>query len=182
MRKLLLAAILSLSCIPAQAVLIDSGTPIPNGKILLNFNGSGLDWVYAGPLAPNALGPGFIYEPSYRASEGWRAATVTEWASRPIWSDFIVPGQTVTPINNFTDHTSYLFASEYWSDFTNVDLVEFINGEVTDGINGAATHYAAETIYVRSSLQAVPEPAMLGLLGLGVLGMAFSRHKKRTRV
>lgn len=162
----------------AQAAIIDNSTPIPDSVVLLNFNGSGLDWVYAGPIGPGEWGPGWIEDASYRAAEGWRAATPAEWANHPDWDDFIVPGYSVSPNAGHTDHSSYLFASEYWGDFYHVDINDFANGSVTDGVNNPGVlGWVPETIYVRVS--AVPEPETYAMLlaGLGLLGFSVRRKQ-----
>lgn len=163
----------------AQAVYIDNSTPIPDSVVLLNFNSSGLDWVYAGPIGPEEWGPGMIEPASYRAAEGWRTASPAEWAAHPNWDDFIIPGYIVSPIAGHTDHSSYLFASEYWGDFSHVDLNDFADGRVTDGFNNPGVFGSVpETIYVRVS--AVPEPETYAMLlaGLGLLGFAARRRQE----
>lgn len=164
---------------PAHAVIIGAGTTIPSGEVIINFNNTGLDWVYAGPIAPNEFGPGNIQPATYRATEGWRIATASEWASRPEWFDFIRPGEAVDAINGYRDHAKYRFTSEYWSDFSHVDIEDYSTGNLTDGVNGV-TSGVPETIYVRTSALAgvVPEPATWALMivGLGAVGGAMRRR------
>lgn len=180
MKKPLLALLLAAGLMGSvQAQFIDSGTPMPGSFALINLNGSGLDWVYAGPIGPNDWGPGNIQPASYRAAEGWRTATAAEWASRPSWSDFIVsgnPGNIVNP-SSFSDHSTYIFASEYWSTFHHVDAADYANGAVTDGVNNVGGNY--ETIYVRNSIAPVPEPETYAMLlgGLGLIA-AMTRRKR----
>lgn len=126
-------------------------------------------------------GAGNIEPASYRAAEGWRVATASEWNAHPLWDDFIKPGFVVAPIAGYTDHASYLFASEYWGNFYHVDLNDFAAGKVTDGVNNPAVLGGVpETIYVRNSRQVnnVPEPGMLALLSLGLLGFAVARGRQ----
>ena len=185
MKKLALASILSglFAATSANAVIIDNSTPIPDANVLLNFNNSWLDWVYAGPIGPNEFAPGNIQPASYRVAEGWRVATAAEWAARPNWDDFIVPmdpcGITGSPQGGYTNHACYLFASEYWGDFSHVDQNDYAAGRVTDGVNGGPLGGVPETIYVRDSVgHDAPEPVSLALFGLGLAGLAAARRRK----
>lgn len=58
MKKLCFTAVLCglLFSGAANAVIISNATAIPDANVLLNFNNSGLDWVYAGPIGPNEWG------------------------------------------------------------------------------------------------------------------------------
>ncbi len=167
---------------PAHAVIFDETIAIPDSEVILDFNGTGLDWVYAGPIAPNEFAPGNIQPATFRAAEGWRVASVSEWAARPDWTDFTRPGFATPAANSFfQDHSVYRFASEYWSDFTHVDLNDFAAGRVTDGVNGQLTG-VPETIYVRFNnfAGAVPEPATWAFMifGFGAIGGAMRRQRK----
>lgn len=164
----------------AMAVpIITNATPIPDSLVLLNFGGSGLDWVYAGPVGPGDFGPGQIENASYRAAEGWRAATAPEWAGRPDWDDFIVPGNPCGIGGpGFQNNTAcYRFTSQYWSTFTHVDAGDFASGFVTDGVNNACPGCVYETIYVRDSRNAVPVPGTLALAGLSLIAVGALRRK-----
>lgn len=179
MKKLLSSIALGASLLigaQAHAVIIDAATIIPEENILLNFNG--LDWVYAGPIPTEYFGPGNLETPDYRASEGWRYATDDEWATRPDWTDFIIGDAMLDPVSEFADHTLYRFASEYWSNYNHIDLSDAAAGMLTNGeyINWESSY---ETWYVRDARisASVPESSSIMLLGLGLLGLAFSRRK-----
>jgi|GEM_PF-6941661 len=161
----------------ASAVIIDAATVIPTENILLNLNG--LDWVYAGPIATEAFGPGNIEAPEYRASEGWRYATTDEWSLRPDWTDFIIGGATLDPVSGFGDHSKYRFASEYWGNYNHIDLSDAADGLLTNG-DDIDWIYNYETWYVRDARTTTdaPESSSIILLGLGLLGLAFTRRKR----
>ena len=184
--KRVLAAFLATAAFvgTADAAIIDASIVIPDSEVLINFNNTGLDWVYVGPVAPNEFGPGQVSSPSFRAAEGWRAATAAEWALRPVdyraftRTGFAAPSAAC----GFNDHSSYRFASEYWSNFTHVDLCDYEQDRVTDGVNGLVSG-VPETIYVRNTLNgAVPEPATWAMMigGFGLLGAAARRRTKTT--
>ena len=182
MKKILQALALGTSLVigaHANAVIIDSSTVIPDQNILLNFNGLGLDWVYAGPIATEEWGPGNIEAPEYRASEGWRYATEAEWALRPDWTDFIIGGVTLDPVAGFSDHSLYRFASEYWSNFNHIDLSDAADGYLTNGYDIGDLYSAFDTWYVRDARITVPVPesSSIVLFGLGLMGLFMSRRK-----
>ncbi|HCS65387.1 MAG TPA: PEP-CTERM sorting domain-containing protein [Cellvibrio sp.] len=161
----------------ANAVIIDASTVIPDENILLNFNG--LDWVYAGPIATEEWGPGNIEAPEYRADEGWRYATQTEWDLRPDWTDFIIGGAAVDAVAGFSDHSVYRFASEYWGNFNHIDLSDAAEGRLTNGYDIGSLYEVYETWYVRDAriTTPVPESSTIILFGLGLLGLVFTRRK-----
>lgn len=157
---------------------IPNTIPIPDSEVVLNFGGSGLDWVYAGPIGPNEWGAGWIEPASYRAAEGWHYASLSEWALRPSWTDFIKPGHAafVDVFPSFmNDHSKYKFTSEYWSTFGHVDIGDAAAGYLVGGPVFSDYGYhgsVPETWYVRNSVHAsVPDAgSSFGLLS-GALAM-----------
>src|SRR5690606_5554641 len=111
---LLAGAVLAVSRAGAVSI-VPTDTSIPDHLVLTNFNNTGLDWVYAGPFEPGAVGDYQVQGPEYRATEGWRHATDDEWALRPSWTDFILPGYTEADVLAGVTHDNYRFAFEYWS-------------------------------------------------------------------
>ena len=173
-----LAAVLALFSAPAQAVIISNATPIPDSEVIINFNGTGLDWVYAGPIAPDEFAPGNIQNASYRAAEGWTNATAGQWAIKPTWQDFTRVGFAVPAANSgFSDHSVYRFASEYWGDFTHVDLNDANLGLLTNGTNIGSLTGVYETWFVRQTRSGVPDGGVtVILLGLALTGVVAVRR------
>ncbi len=180
MKKLISALAISLSAlvgVNTNAVIIDASTIIPNENILRNVNG--LDWVYAGPIGTGEWGPGNIETPEYRASEGWRYATAEEWALRPDWTAFIIGDATLTPESGFSDHSLYRFASEYWSNFSHIDLSDAANGKITNGLDIGSLEDVYDTWYVRDAISSnVPESSSLLLLAISALGLGVIRSQR----
>jgi len=175
-------ALVGLSAQQVHAVIYDSSVPIPDEAVIIDFNDTGLDWVYAGPIGTAEWSASMIYAPSYRADEGWRFATEADWALRPEWSDFTRPGYTIPDANGgYTNHEVYRFASEYWGDFHHVDLNDAAAGRVTNGKDiNYAPGYVYETWYVRDSRHAsVPESTTtIGLLLGAMAGLACFRRRR----
>lgn len=176
------AALLTLLSVPAQAVIISNATPIPDSEVIINFNGTGLDWVYAGPIAPNEFDAGNIQNASYRAAEGWTNATAGQWALKPTWQDFTRSGFAIpAAIGKFSDHSVYRFASEYWGDYTHVDLNDADNGFITNGTDIGSLTLRNETWYVRQTRggpSGVPDGGVtVVLFGLALTGVVALRRK-----
>lgn len=184
-RLALLLAGAALACSRAAAVsLVPADTPIPDELVLVNFNNTGLDWVYAGPYKPDAVGQPHVHGPEYRAIEGWRHATNDEWALRPSWTDFILPGFSADDVLNDVGHHNYRYASEYWSLFDFVDVGEAAIGlfyRDYPGHPAAFLQASGEAWYVRTSqAAAVPdEAAVSGLLGLACTTLFAARRLRR---
>lgn len=176
LRLALLVAAATLALPRAGAVsIVPTDTWIPDELVLINFNNSGLDWVYAGPFRPGVVGGPQMQGPEYRAIEGWRHATDEEWSQRPAWTDFILPGYTEEEVLNEVTHDNYRYASEYWSLFDTVDVSDAAEGMFYRESGGHSALFpslldAGETWFVRTSRAApVPEEAAVG----GLLAFSF---------
>jgi len=177
---LFLLALIGVSSTKLQAVVYDSSIPIPDSEVIINFEGTGLDWVYAGPIATHEFASDNLYDPSYRAAEGWRFATAAEWALRPDWTDFTRPGYAIPSADaGYSNHTVYRFASEYWGGYSHVDLNDANAGLITNGKDIGSLHGVWETFYVRDSrgVSAPDSTTTLGLLFGALAALAFFRRR-----
>lgn len=177
-----IAFVSSFAAVSNASSIIPQAIAIPDSEVVLNFNNTGLDWVYAGPVSPDEWGPGQIEQVSYRASEGWRNATASEWATKPSWTDFIKAPYDPGTANGF-NHFTYKYTSEYWSNFTHVDLGNAADGRITNGTDIGSLNDAYETWYVRDSavVAVVPLPPS-GYAGLAlILLMGLACHLRERR-
>lgn len=168
--------------------IVPVSTPIPDELVLLDFNGTGLDWVYAGPYSPDGTPPA-IEDASYRAAEGWRHATDAEWELRPDWSDFILPGFTAEEVlEDGATHLNYRYASEYWSEYDLVNEWEAAEGAFYRNYDGHPAWFIlpegslywdpGEVWYVRTHAAAVPDAGSTAALLLTALGgLLLSRRR-----
>jgi hypothetical protein len=164
----------------ANAAVIDS-SPIPSNVIVVGNNG--LEFVYGSVTSPDDPCCGI----EVTLTQGFRLPTVAE-----VVGGFTNLTSLLTAFNLLDDEdANNIVAFQY---FNNLDVSPFGDvGDVRAGfINnldfGSAfydysgsqfrTDHNADFFFVRSQIQGVPEPATLGLMGLGIAGLLLSRKKK----
>jgi hypothetical protein len=177
-KKLLLA----LGAIPLLFVFTSSANALallgqePDASKIYDA-GNGLEWVYAAPCAGESPSCGVV-----QLHHDFRFATVDEW----IDSFTDLAGLIAAfDLNNYS--SAICAAPEFSTAHNHCDPSDVLSGYVWHAPVGisASLDYAnaswAETFLVRGVSQGggdVPEPAALGLLGLGLLGFAFTRRKR----
>jgi hypothetical protein len=85
------------------------------------------------------------------------------------------------PAGFWNDHSKYKFTTEYWSDtYSHVDLSDYQQGFVTDGVHGCQS-CVWETIFVRDTVGAIPEPSTWAMMILGFAGVGFMAYRRRNQ-
>lgn len=116
-----------------------------------------LDWAWAAPITSVNYGSNVLSAASLHT--GWREATDTEWAAKPVYTDF--GGKC---------------AAKYWNSYyTHCDFGDSLSQHlIFSGAN------ASDLWYVRDVVSSsVPEPGTLALLGLAFAGLAATRRKQK---
>ena len=162
----------------AQAAFLDSPVPV---NAYITFGG--LDWAWANPCAPSSPTCGAI-DLTYQSTQGWRLPTLAEVLAGPAGSDFVFAGANVPFLTNLDPvsgaYNGYLStggdfacATPYFSGiYHHCDFGDEL--PVRDGLYPTGNS-AEETWVVRGS--SVPEPAVLTLIGAGLLGLGSLRRR-----
>lgn len=166
----------------ANAALINA--PVPTNAFITIGN---LDWAWANPLPGADL--------SFQGAFGWRFPTLTDLSLAPLATDFIFLGANV-PLGGIDPVSDARFqatnpaligdaacAAPYFTpgSFRHCDWQDGLGQPFGPwaGLPGAFSF--ADQLVVRNAVgNPIPEPAALGLLGLGLMGISLARLKKKT--
>ncbi len=158
LKKIAAVALLAATAFTAQsasAAALLGQEPAPGVIVTRNS----LEWVYASPCAPGGCSSILLHH-------GFRYATADEWTS-----SFANLADLVGAFTN-PNKCAATYFDRRWN---HCDYGNLRSGYVWDSPFGRNISYG-ETFLVRG--EQVPAPAALGLLGLGVLGIAAARRRK----
>ena len=165
--KTLLAVTLLASALAARTAAAQEPDPGPvPANAYITFGG--FDWVWASPC-DGGCSPEVVFQ------DGFRYATVAEWADRPQASDFL------DPFGNFAGDGGQMRCGSPWFDlvYDHCDYKDGVAGFVTSGPLNGQSFDSFETWLVRDeSIGTVPEPGSLLLVGTGLFGIVGTVRRR----
>ncbi len=180
------AAAFGMAASPATAIIM---APVP-ANAYITFGG--LDWAWASPCDAEGEDSCSSIDLSYQATQGWRIASVADFANGPTAEDFLFAGANV-PAEGEEQGTGATFfganpidgacATAWFSNlYTHCDYGDGVSGTVWNmpGNTGQGD-CCSETWVVRGFCggNVVPEPASWAMLiaGFGLTGAVMRRRR-----